>query len=419
MSQPKRKKRLERISLPGGCSISSPSVFPQNWKKITAKISRDWYIHYRFYDPVNRPDGKLVIAKGMNDRKTLAGRQQMTEHLIEEEIGMLKGGYNPITGQWAEPEDQADLQEYTPLTRALQLAYNELKCVESTKGMVRSMLNWVRLGIRKLRMDMKPVREIETQHVLQILNATSKIRSRWDDELKKEMTAIWSEDKFNKYRGYLMMLFKKIKKAGAIKTNPCIDMEKEVDKAIKLPRTTLTAIERNRVNAYLLWFFPAFHRFLHIFFHSGARVTEILQVQAKHVDLETGTYLRIVKKGSTYRLVPGTIKDIALPLWKEALEGANPDDYLFSKGLVMGPVPIHRIQISRRWRQQVKKVLGITADFYSLKHSNSTETAAIAGDKAAASQNAHTSTAMVVKIYDVERVSREHELLKKVDNAFV
>jgi integrase len=418
MSQSKRKKRTERISLPGGCSMSSPSVFPSNWKKIS-KLSRDWYIHYRFYDPVNRPAGKLIIAKGMNDRKTVAGRQQLTEYLIGEEIARLKGGDNPVTGQWTAPDHVGDLTEYTPLSRALQIAYGELTCVESTKGMVRSMLNWVCLGMRKMRMESRPVGEIETQHILQILNATSKIRSRWDDELQKEMTATWSLDKFNKYRGYLMMLFKRIKKAGAIKVNPCNDIELEQDKSVKEPRTTLTAIERNRINSYLLWFFPGFHRFLHIFFHSGARVTEILQVQAKHVDLERGIFLRTVKKGGAYRLVPGTIKDIALPLWKKAMEGAGPDDYLFSEGLRAGPRSIRREQITRRWKKQVKDVLGIAADFYSLKHSNSTETAALAGDQAAAAQNAHTSTAMVVKIYDVGRADREHERLKKVNNAFV
>ena len=45
------KKRKKRVSLPNGCYISEPSVFPSNWQTSTASIKKKWYIHYYFYDP--------------------------------------------------------------------------------------------------------------------------------------------------------------------------------------------------------------------------------------------------------------------------------------------------------------------------------------------------------------------------------
>ena len=74
--------------------------------------------------------------------------------------------------------------------------------------------------------------------------------------------------------------------------------------------------------------------------------------------------------------------------------------------------------ITRRWKKWVKDDLGIQADLYSLKYLNVTETVTIAGEQMAAKQNAHTSTAMVVTVYDVHRKDREHDFLKAVNNPF-
>jgi hypothetical protein len=74
--------------------------------------------------------------------------------------------------------------------------------------------------------------------------------------------------------------------------------------------------------------------------------------------------------------------------------------------------------ITRRWQKWVKIGLNIQVDLYSLKHLNTTETVSMVGDRAAAQQNAHTTTAMVVGTYDVHRAQRQHEILKTVNNKF-
>lgn len=72
----------------------------------------------------------------------------------------------------------------------------------------------------------------------------------------------------------------------------------------------------------------------------------------------------------------------------------------------------------QHWWKWVKKPLGITADFYSLKHVHTSEIVDMAGDEAAADHNAHTSTGIVKEIYDVARKKREHEKVKKAGNKF-
>lgn len=61
--------------------------------------------------------------------------------------------------------------------------------------------------------------------------------------------------------------------------------------------------------------------------------------------------------------------------------------------------------------------IGISADFYSLKHLNTDETAAILGLQAAMRHNGHTS-ASTTMIYAIGQKDRELEELKKVGNTF-
>jgi hypothetical protein len=74
---------------------------------------------------------------------------------------------------------------------------------------------------------------------------------------------------------------------------------------------------------------------------------------------------------------------------------------------------------TKYWRLHVKEALKIPIDFYSLKHLNTAEVVDALDEAAAAKLNAHTSTAMVVSIYDVKQKDRQHNRLKDVGNNFV
>jgi site-specific recombinase XerC len=424
MRKTSTRKRHERILLPNGCSMSTPAVHPANWKQVSASVAKAWYFTYRFYDPVRCPAGKQVMLKGMNDYKSLAARRQATEQLLSDEMEDLKRGFSPVLKKVVPIENLAgagELNEDTPFILALRLASQSITCANSTKRDIRGMLHWIPLATQALRLDQLPVGQVKEKHVLRILEKCSQIKSRWDAESQKTITCGWSVHKFNKYRSNLMILFKKIKRIGAIEVNPCKDMDKEEDKAVKPKKVTLSKKQRIAVDEHLQEEHPAFRRFINIFFHSGARETEILLVKGKDVDLDPDkqVFIRIVQKGTTFREVPTTIKDIALHFWQEAMQNCGPEDYVFGRGFVAGPRSIQPARIGRVWKKLVKDDLGIDVDPYSLKYSNTTETAEIAGDEAAAAQNAHTTTAMVVKIYDVGRDAREHERLKKVNNPFV
>ncbi|RZK12872.1 MAG: hypothetical protein EOO43_18405 [Flavobacterium sp.] len=188
-------------------------------------------------------------------------------------------------------------------------------------------------------------------------------------------------------------------------------------KTVKNIRTVLSPEECKVVDAFTKEYDIHLWRFIHIFFHSGSRTTEILKVQGEHVDLKRQKVKYLVLKGQQYEWVERTIKDIALPFWKEAMKGCGAKDYVFSKGLKPGAKSIRSEQISRRWRRHIKKKLDIDCDFYSLKHLNTDQTAEALDLKTASAHNSHKSTGTTL-IYAIGEKDRVHQKIKSVQNSF-
>lgn len=454
------------IILPNGCSRSEFTVIPDNWnipeeslsektreKTISALLKREWRVVYRFYDPAFKDTelwGKQIPVKGMNKYKTLKSRQEYTQSIIDELTSLLdQEGYNPITKKFV-LLDSAEIDHNTTFASALNQAHKKLKCAQGTKDDIERALVHIQAAVTSLKLAKTPVSEIKIRECIMVLNKVREMKHKKRDhdivllkdafknrkiekvKFSKEMRKLekykFGASSFNHYRTYLHMLFKVIVPLANMAGNPVGAIPKE--KEIKKIRDVLTDEQRKLVNDYLHKNYYEYWRFLQIFFHSGARITEILRIQPGHVDLKNQRYKALILKGAGYEEVWKVIKTIALPYWEEAMRDAallkanGQSVYLFSKNQKPGYTMINELQISRRWRERVKHkpALGnVTADFYALKHLNSTETRTIAGAQAAAAQNSHKSEAMVVNIYDVKREERkldELDRLKEVNNPF-
>lgn len=69
------------------------------------------------------------------------------------------------------------------------------------------------------------------------------------------------------------------------------------------------------------------------FFLWGARLTELFQVQVENVDVKNQEYHTTILKGSNPNEVTKVILSEVLPLCKEMIHGAKPNNHLFSSGL--------------------------------------------------------------------------------------
>lgn len=409
------------IPLPHGCWCSPMTVYPSNWHTKRASIKTRWYFSYRFYDPSFKDDPKYKDKKGkfigkqkmiatMNQFDDLSVRQKATEMLLAEELHELQEmGYNLITGTYRPPENSPamGISPFLHFPEALWEAYGKMKKSPQCMTVVKSVLRYTELAIEKLNYQHICIKDVKRKHLKLILEQIGK------------MSVKWGPASFNRYRAHLSMVFNELLEYEAIEANPLFFIKKE-QQLVKI-RETLSVEQRREVDGHLRAMGKtqtSFRLFLRIFYHSGARIEELLDLKVSRVDLKNQYFIVTLKKGKLYKEVKKTITNASLRYWKLLLKDAQSDMYVFSNGLVPGHARIERKTVSMRWKRNVKEPLGITADLYSLKHSRSTETAALHGAEAAAAQNSHTSTAMVVRIYDVKAWERNHQQLKMVDLSF-
>lgn len=379
------------------------SVRPKNWKSLNANAKLLWKIQYWFYDD-NLGKRKLVPIKGMNRLITLTEKQEFVKEMIAYEKDLLlQQGWNYITKSFYVP---SEISGATPVIDALQFAFGKLKveCIAD----VRHCLECVKTVINTLGFARHTIREINAVHIEMILEKCGEDKEKW------------SESSYNHYRSYLLMLFKKLKKFRAVTSNPVKDVEKQVE--TKRIRKVLTKEERRVVKEYLQANEPDFWTFTHIFFHSGSRETEMMNLKTEDVDLSRHRFKILIKKGKSPREEWRPIKDIVLNEWRMLMKKAASGEFIFSKGLKPGVVKINASQISRRWRR-IKKLLGITADFYAFKHSNLDEMSeALQKHKEAVKQASefagHTTPVITLKHYLTGEEQRQQDTVKKVWNEF-
>lgn len=421
-----------------GCYATEPKVTPSNWKEKGADLSKEWTIYYRFYDPSVRDEKgrvkpKMVQARGtINQQTTLSGRRRAVhEALTELQVILKHDGWNPITRQYMgfkEAQLPAEVDPLTPLLEAIQRAAKALVCSRRTREEITSDLNYLEPALKKARLSGMPVGEVRRRHIKMLLNQLAIMKPQMDVRSQKGKfmrKGIWTNNTFNRYRKNLSILFEELIEMEATEVNPVLGIKKKKHAVAK--RQILSEEECLRVDAATRAFDEQLWRFIHIFFHSGARESEILRVQGQHVNLKKQVVKYLVLKGKGYEWVERPIKNIVLPLWKKAMEGCGTDDYLFSKALKPGAGPIRPEQVTRRWKRHIKAKLDITADLYSLKHLNTTSTIdyleqyshAEQATELAAGQTAHKGGAMIVNFYDVKSRERRQEAIRGVDNPLV
>lgn len=402
-----------------GCTCTETWASPANWKTISSKkaLTANWYVQCNFYDPKfheKYPNG-FPFRKKLNKIKDIEQRKAAMSFYLEEIPKLFYDkGYNPITKTFmfdheikSKEEKQRHLTEIcpeTPFLIALDLAHKSVKVAESTFNDIKYMLARIKPAVENLRFDELKISEVKRKHVRLILDHL--------EETEKKFSA----HKFNKYRSYLSTLYKEIIEFEAIEVDVALQIKKRIHE-VKI-RETLNENERKIVNEYLKNNFPDFWRFTVLFFHSGGRITELLNLKVEDVNLKSQKYRVLISKGKQYKWVDRVIKDVALDLWIKSVYGAKNDDYVFSIGLRPGTQRIRSEQINRRWRTHVKQKLNISADFYALKHINLDETAAILSMKDAAAMASHTSTAMIEKHYAVGEKERQFIRLKTINNNF-
>jgi len=415
--------------LPNNCSCSAPTVSPKDWMTGGIKLLKvDWYIQYYFRDPSveDLPKrGKFIIIKRMNKFKTLAERREATQFLLDNEVDLLLNfEYNPVKNTRIYPTAEVyekGIDPDTPFTEALTLALGLLSVTRETKQDIRSIIKYITLAATRVGYSNLQVNEVTRKHIKILLDQQAHLKIT---SPKGELvTRSWTNARYNVYWKYLHRLFEELIECEACEYNPVARISKK--STVNKMRVTLTKEQRHEVvNVYLKEKYYNFYRFCQIFFHSGARIAELLRMKVKDVNLQQQKFKITVLKGKNSGEEERTIKNIALPFWIEQLKDADPEWYVFGKNetrsltkytLLAGKISIQPRQITDRWERLVKRRLGVVADIYSLKHSNLDDIAAKEGKQAAQSAAGHSSISTTEKYLPGED-EREHNRYRKIDN---
>jgi len=338
-----------------------------------------WYIHYRFHAEGDAT-GKLVIVKGMNKYKSREERQQVTVRLLKDVEAGLRTRARRV--------DRL-------LSEALDMAWKKVTVTHGTRAGLKHVVGRVKQSIANQRLDM-PVHLVTRKHVKQMLDGCAGLSVKFSDRA------------YNQYRTYLSILFRYLLEMEMIPSNPVHSVEPK--KTIHRMREVMTLAEWKEIASRLKQNNYVFYRFLHIFFCSGARITELLAVRKEHVQLEEQLFTVTIRKGSYRREVHKVIAGDVLGLWKELMDMQG--DYLFSEGLVPGKRPIRYEQIVRRWHTHVKEKMGVRQDCYSLKHLYTDLISESLGIEMAAASAGHTSTAITSRYYATGHEKRLQDSLK-------
>lgn len=171
----------------------------------------------------------------------------------------------------------------------------------------------------------------------------------------------------NKFRSNYVLLFKVLIYFEVVDINLAFFLpQKRVTHKIKriIPDHIL-----NQILDYLFKCNYPFYRYVKIFYHSGARTSELFNLKAKDVDLEAREYKIVIKKGnSSSEAIKAILPDV-YDLWVEVMkETSSLSDYLFSVYYLPGPVKANPNVNSNVWHLYVYKKMKLNYSFYSLKH---------------------------------------------------
>lgn len=386
------------------CSYTEVWVHPKNWKTLTSKKSLElnWYVECKFTDPLfieKYPKG-FPFRKKLNKFRTLEERKAAIQLLLIQIPKLFEEkGWNPITKKYMLPEAKpvpGTLHPKMNFIEALEINYPKLMVSEGIKKECRRIIAKIKNSATEQKIEI-PICEIHSGHIRDLLDPLG-----------------LTNNEYNKYLTHLSIVLSDLVEKRMVFHNPIKDIRKK--KTVKKIRETLKVDELNKIFKILKQDNYTFFRYGMIFFHSGARSSELFRVQKKDVYLDKREYRVTIKKGNSHREVIKVILPNALKYWTEIIqECTNEEDYLFTRNLQPSLIATQPYQITKRWKRLVKDKYNVTADFYALKHLFLDELDKATSESSMLSKGmASHETDVTEKVYLIGRNGRKNEALKNI-----
>lgn len=379
--------------------IGTPTVSPSNWESPRCSVKKDWMISYYIYTDEGR---KKKVIKNMNHLKTWPERHKATKELLDAEIKRVTS-----------PQHRDELLtkvSFSPVVTFPNLRLALLAMVEKKRrhcvarhcdNLETKVERFYEVG-RKLKFPMT-IQTITRQQCLTIMD-------RMYSEYKT-----FTDKTYNSYVKDMRALFSELRYWEHIKENH-FELIKKVT-LVKELKKIATYQQRKQIDQLLFEKHYALWRFMHIFFHSGAREAELCRMKTTDIHLKDRYFVVTIKKGKSRRQEVKAILPAAYRHWAEVVAENQP--YPFGKDLLPGTEPMDSEKICVLWRRLVKQHLKFTdIDFYSLKHLHTDMLAETEGIETAQAMDDHLSKETTM-IYAVGEKARKLSKLKQSQLKFV
>ncbi|OJV51673.1 MAG: hypothetical protein BGO31_00265 [Bacteroidetes bacterium 43-16] len=353
-----------------------------------ADITKEWYVGFRMECPTSGKRKPFQIRLGINYEHTVKSRMRVGNDLVELVKQSLDAGWDPfdqpldiylenfqtveVKAKLEADRVEAERIERLGLVNCLQRAFKnrEKSFAKKSRTDIEGVLNFAVAAATTLGLDKMIISEARKSTVKAILDQIAIDRQAEYDlhaRLGKRKN-IFTGNSYNKYKGYLSILFADIEGDDLIEFNPCAKIKNRREIKTNIHRHA-TEEERTIIVSTLKTNHYRFYKFLSTIHAAGVRIEELMSFKIFDIDhVNKGLKLdHTIAKTDESRIVP-------LPLFAydyicEMTDGYPDHYYIFNTDFKPGTFERKRPgdYATKKWREIIKEGLGLSVSLYSFK----------------------------------------------------
>jgi integrase len=341
------------------------AAYPKN-----LDISKNWLVQLDYTDPCTGEKLRKQIRNGINYLKSRKERIREVKDLMSALKKKLLAGWNPI-GTLPPVSAEMDPSKMT-FNEALDFALKSKKpnLVDKSETDIGGVKNFAKAAAVKLGIDKMPVIQTRKLHIKQILVQIGHDRQQAYNREKRKVKRKWTGNSYNKYKGFLSLLFKELGEYEAVEFNPCSNISNQKEITTNIHKHS-TEKETQAIKEHLHKNYPDFNNYLAFEYLTGMRPLELFRIRIESIDYFNQRFVLEYYEGKTQqtRFIP-IPNSLMRYLEDMNLDTYPPTYYIFSDNFKPGPNcrgTNRSDYASRFWKMVIKDGLGINVSLYSFK----------------------------------------------------
>jgi integrase len=342
--------------------MTSPAL---NYRPASVYRKRDFFqIHFYWRANPLLPFQRFKNTFDLNRIPDIEARAFAADLMAESVTEALKTGWDPntglVNGVAQEPSNDI-LKKYLPealkaAAKSVVSKSKKLRTHSSYKSHLKLFTEYLERK-KKYRIQPDQFTRLDAQlyqdHLLSTGLAPKTINTKFD---------------------YAAGLFRWMKNTGIVPDDPFALIDRLQEPEIDEEDALFTPEELTRIKGHLLATFPELWQYFLFIYYCMMRPDSIMAIQCRDIDLKNATLTVYPEnhknsKKAYKQLLEAQV--VYLQPWLDSLQ-LEPEDFLFSNGMMPGKKKIAPTRAAEAWKKHVKDVLHIYKNAYYGKHTSGT-----------------------------------------------